>query len=144
MDLAGEWAEVLRAEAAGYAEVALTNIKREFPADVHHTMTAPGDFPFRPRARTPVFYGSLDWHSCVEMHWLLMRLLRTAADKVPTAAIRKALRAQFSPIALEAEAEYIAGRAGGASVLTAGAGRWRSSTRPSPGTTRTRRPGRPP
>jgi Protein of unknown function (DUF2891) len=109
VDLAGEWAEVLRAEAAGYAEVALTNIKREFPADVHHTMTAPGDFPFRPRARTPVFYGSLDWHSCVEMHWLLLRLLRTAADKVPTAAIRKALRAQFSPIALEAEADYIAG-----------------------------------
>ena len=74
MDLAAEWGELLRAEAAGYARVALANIKREFPADVHHTMSGPGDFPFRPRARTPVFYGSLDWHSCVEMHWLLVRL----------------------------------------------------------------------
>ncbi len=109
MDLAAEWGELLRAEAAGYAEVALTNIKREFPSSVHHTMTAPGDFPFRPRVRTPVFYGSYDWHSSVEMHWLLARLLRIAGDAVPAPAIRKALRAQFTPVALEAEAEYIGG-----------------------------------
>jgi hypothetical protein len=109
VDLAAGWGKVLRAEAAGYAQVALANIKREFPADVHHTMTAPGDFPFRPRARTPVFYGSLDWHSCVEMHWLLVRLLRTAGDSVPAPEITRALRAQFSPVALAVEAEYIAG-----------------------------------
>jgi hypothetical protein len=109
VDLAAEWGKLLHAEAAGYAEVALANIKREFPADVHHTMTAPGDFPFRPRARTPVFYGSLDWHSCVEMHWLLVRLLRTASDAVPASQIRKALRAQFTPVALAAEADYISG-----------------------------------
>jgi Protein of unknown function (DUF2891) len=112
VDLAAEWAEMLHTEAAGYAEVALANIKREFPSDVHHTMTAPGDFPFRPRARTPVFYGSLDWHSCVEMHWLLVRLLRTAADTVPAKQIRFALRAQFSRVALAAEAEYISGPGG--------------------------------
>lgn len=109
MDLAAEWCEVLRAEAAGYAEVALANIKREFPSGIHHTMTAPGDFPFRPRARTPVFYGSYNWHSCVEMHWLLVRLLRITADTVPARQIRTALRAQFTPVALEAEAEYISG-----------------------------------
>ncbi|HXZ75781.1 MAG TPA: DUF2891 domain-containing protein, partial [Streptosporangiaceae bacterium] len=109
MDLAAEWGELLRAEAAGYAEVAIANLKREFPSDVHHTMTGPGDFPFRPRARTPVFYGSLDWHSAVEMHWLLMRLLRTAGDNVPTPLIRKTLRAQFSPVALAVEADFMAG-----------------------------------
>ena len=109
MDLAAEWGKLLRAEAAGYAQVALANIKREFPADVRHTMTAPGDFPFRPRARTPVFYGSLDWHSCVEMHWLLVRLLRTVGDAVPAPEIQKVLRTQFSPVALAVEAEYIAG-----------------------------------
>jgi hypothetical protein len=109
VDLAAEWGKFLRAEAASYAGVALANIRREFPSDVHHTMTGPGDFPFRPRARTPVFYGSLDWHSCVEMHWLLVRLLRTAGDVVPAPQIRKALRSQFSPVALAVEAEYIAG-----------------------------------
>ena len=63
MELADDWAELLRAEAADYAQVALTNIRREFPSGVYHDMTAPGDFPFRPKARTPAFYGSYDWHS---------------------------------------------------------------------------------
>jgi len=52
VDLAARWRKLLRAEAGRYADVALANIKREFPADVHHTMTGPGDFPFRPRARS--------------------------------------------------------------------------------------------
>ena len=60
---------LLRANAPGYAAVALANIAREFPADVWHTVRGPDDLPRRPRERTPVFYGSFDWHSCVEMHW---------------------------------------------------------------------------
>lgn len=112
MDLAGEWGELLRREGAAYAQVALANIRREFPSGVYHTMTAPGDFPYRPRARTPVFYGSYDWHSCVEMHWLLVRLLRVAGDTVPVTEIRSALDTQFSPVALAAEAEFIGGRDG--------------------------------
>jgi Protein of unknown function (DUF2891) len=50
---------LLRANAATCARVALENISREFPSDVHHTMARPGDFPLRPRERTPVFFGSL-------------------------------------------------------------------------------------
>ena len=112
MDLAGEWAEALRRDGADYARVALANIRREFPSGLYHTMTAPGDFPYRPRARTPVFYGSYDWHSCVEMHWLLLRLLRAVPGDVPAADIRGALDAQFSPVALAAEAEFIGGPGG--------------------------------
>ena len=66
-------------------------------------MTEPGDFPARPAERTPVFYGSLDWHSCVEMHWLLVRLLRLAGDSVPAGEIRELLDAQFT-------ADKLAGR----------------------------------
>jgi hypothetical protein len=58
VDLSQEWSELLRGEAAGYAGAALASIRHEFPAVVAHTMTKPGDFPYRPRARTPVFYGS--------------------------------------------------------------------------------------
>src|SRR5262249_62107887 len=105
------------------------------------TMGGPGDFPFGPGARTPVFYGSLDWHSAVEMHWLLMRLLRTAGDDVPVQQIRKRLRAQFSPVALAVEADYIAGPGRTSQRPTAGAGRSRSSTRPGSGTTRRARGG---
>ena len=43
------------------------------------------------------------------MHWLLVRLLRAAGDDVPASKIRKTLRAQFSPVALAVEADYIAG-----------------------------------
>jgi hypothetical protein len=107
MGILAEREALLRANAADYAQVALSNIEREFPSDVHHMMQAPGDFPYRPRERTPVFYGSLDWHSCVEMHWLLVRLLRYAGDHVPQQAIRAALDAHFTAEGLAAEAQFI-------------------------------------
>jgi hypothetical protein len=98
----------LSAEAAGYARQALENIGREFPAYVIVLMNGPGDIPQRPRDRTPVFFGSLDWHSCVEMHWVLVRLLKVAGDAVPSAVIRATLDAQFTPEGLAAEAEFMA------------------------------------
>ena len=104
-----DWTQVLRAEAGSYARVALANIRREFPSGVYHTMKAPGDFPYRPRALTPAFYGSFDWHSSVEMHWLLVRLLRVATDDVPADEIRVVLGAHFERVALAAEEEFITG-----------------------------------
>jgi Protein of unknown function (DUF2891) len=103
-----EWIATLHANAAGYAQVALANIAREFPSDMRYVMTAPGDFPSRPRDVTPVFYGSFDWHSCVEMHWLLVRLLRAAPDHVPDTEIRATLSGRFTADALQAEARFIA------------------------------------
>jgi hypothetical protein len=107
-ELVSEWAAVLRREAAGYARVAMDNIGREFPTVARHLMTGPDDLPVRPRELTPVFYGSFDWHSCVEMHWLLVRLLRAAGDAVPAAEIRAVLDAQFTEAGLAAEAALIA------------------------------------
>ena len=102
-----EWSEVLRQNAGVYAGVALHNIEREFPSDVWHRMQGPEDMPKRPRERTPVFFGSYDWHSCVEMHWLLVRLLRVVPEAVPEAEIRAALSSHFTPEGLEREAEFI-------------------------------------
>jgi Protein of unknown function (DUF2891) len=107
--LMDDWTRALHAEAASYARVALANVGREFPSGVSHTMKAPGDFPYRPRARTPVFYGSFDWHSCVQMHWLLVRLLRVAAGAVPASEIRAVLGRRFQRVALAAEERFIAG-----------------------------------
>src|SRR5258708_7741065 len=104
-----EWSEILTQNAAAYARVAIDNIGREFPSGIYHTMTAPGDFPHRPGARTPVFYGSYDWHSCVEMHWLLVRLLRTVPGSVPADEVRATLSRQFQPDAVAFEAAFIAG-----------------------------------
>jgi Protein of unknown function (DUF2891) len=108
MDLAAEWLDRLRPEADGYARLALENIAREFPTLVSALMTAPGQFPDRPRDRTPVFYGSFDWHSCVEMHWVLVRLLKTHRNVVPADRIRAVLDAQLTPEGLRHEAEYAA------------------------------------
>jgi hypothetical protein len=63
-------------ELAGpYLDVALANITREFPVYPWFIATRPGTYPTHREAH-PVFYGSFDWHSCVEMHWVIMRLLR--------------------------------------------------------------------
>jgi hypothetical protein len=103
---------ILQEQAAAYAQLALANIGREFPTLQIYLMTGPGDIPARPSERTPVFYGSLDWHSCVEMHWLLVRLLRLTAGAVPVDEITAALDAQFTPAKLAAEARFVASRDG--------------------------------
>jgi len=102
----------LRPELDGYARLALDNIGREFPSYVTVLLTGPGEFPARPRDRTPVFYGSFDWHSCVEMHWVLVRLLKVAADAIPAAGIRAALDRQFTSAGLRAEAEFMRTKGG--------------------------------
>jgi hypothetical protein len=106
--VAAECRDILHEQAAAYAQVAVANIGREFPSLLSHLMSGPGDFPARPAERTPVFYGSLDWHSCVEMHWLLVRLLRLAGDAVPAGEIRELLDAQFTADKLAAEAGFVA------------------------------------
>lgn len=69
----------LRDVAGAYMNVALTNITREFPVFPWYIATRPGPYPTHREAH-PVFYGSFDWHSCVEMHWVLVRLLRSIPD----------------------------------------------------------------
>jgi hypothetical protein len=113
-DLAAGWLDRLRPELAGYARAALGNIAREFPSLIVVTMTAPGDFPARPRERNPVFYGSFDWHSCVEMFWLLVRLLKVAPDDVPGNQIRRVLDARLTADGLRAEADFMATPGGAA------------------------------
>jgi hypothetical protein len=102
------WEGLLQANAASYARLAMANIDREFPSDVWHVAHAPDDLPRRPRERTPVFWGSFDWHSCVEMHWLLVRLLRVLPDAIPAAEVRALLERQLQPGPLAAEAAFIA------------------------------------
>jgi hypothetical protein len=109
---APDWGRMLRDEAAAYAGVALANIAREFPTMVLDVLDGPDQVLARPRDETPVFYGSFDWHSCVEMHWLLVRLLRVAGDAVPASEIRAALDGQFTVAGLAAEAAAVSGRIG--------------------------------
>jgi hypothetical protein len=103
----GTWEAWLVDGAASYARVALDNIDREYPNDVRYLLRSPSDVAARPRARNPAFYGSFDWHSCVEMHWVLARLGRLDLPGVPVAEIREALDAHLSAAALVSEARYL-------------------------------------
>jgi hypothetical protein len=94
---------LLRARAEEFAKVILENVRREFPNHISHLMSGPGDLPNRPKDVYPAFYGCLDWHSCVEMHWAAVRLLRTAPDQVPAAEIRAVLDEHLTADNIEVE-----------------------------------------
>jgi hypothetical protein len=92
--------------AGGYAAVALRNLTTEFPHATQHVVRGPAD-PARPRDLHPVFHGAFDWHSCVHMHWLLVRLVSAHGSAVDGAAIVSTLDGTLAPAALRAEAAYL-------------------------------------
>jgi hypothetical protein len=61
--------------AGRWAELALGNVAQPYPYKLDQLLRADTD-ALPPRAIHPVFWGSYDWHSCVHMHWTLVRLLR--------------------------------------------------------------------
>jgi hypothetical protein len=96
--------ELLVEQAAGFAATAVANLRREFPYYLSRLMKEPGDFPRAPRDIHPAFATSFDWHSCVEMHWLLVRLLRTVPEVLDEAEIRGVLDANLTEAKLALEA----------------------------------------
>jgi hypothetical protein len=53
--------------ASRFAKIALSHVTREQPNVIAHVS---------PRSVHPIFFGSLDWHSCVHSYWLLATLHR--------------------------------------------------------------------
>ena len=64
-----------RALAGRWAEVALANVAQSYPYKLDQLLHDDGDVR-PPAVLHPAFCGSYDWHSCVHMHWTLVRLLR--------------------------------------------------------------------
>jgi hypothetical protein len=96
--------------ASRFAAVALDNVVREYPNKLDHVMNGDADVA-SPRTLHPAFYGSYDWHSCVHMHWLLARLLRTVPSLPQAPAIVARLDSHLSAEAIAGEVAYLA-RAG--------------------------------
>jgi len=67
------------ATASRLAAIALANVGREYPNHPGHALESDADAR-PPRELHPAFYGSYDWHSCVHMHWLLVRVRRLFPD----------------------------------------------------------------
>jgi len=95
--------------ASIYMESILASIQQEYPNQMQHMMTGPDDRP-TPREAHPAFYGCFDWHSSVEMHWALIRLLRLTPKAIDTTKAMTALSTHLTKSALNQEAAYLRSR----------------------------------
>ena len=93
--------------ASRLARIALGHVAREYPNVLVHAIRGPGELG-APRQLHPIFYGSLDWHSCVHGHWLLATLLRLHPDLPEAAAIRARFDEGFTAEAVAGEVAYLA------------------------------------
>ncbi|OXM46099.1 DUF2891 domain-containing protein [Amycolatopsis alba] len=100
-----ERSRLLRTSARDLAETALANVVREYPHHESHWHFENVPIP-SPKQSHPCFYGSFDWHSCVEMFWVLVRLLRHHPDLVPAAEIRSVLNDHLTAEALAGEVAF--------------------------------------
>ncbi len=100
-------ASILRERAADYVNVVLENITREYPNMPYFVATGPGPYPTH-REFHPAFYGCFDWHSCVEMHWAVVRLLRCFPNAVPGDEARSTLDELLTAENIAAEVRFFA------------------------------------
>jgi hypothetical protein len=101
-----------QATATKLASLALRNIRREFPAAILHVAGSKRESRRSQRDLHPSFYGCLDWHSSVETHWSLVRLmwLFPTARFVPR--VVRELSKSFAAGSISAEARYVAAHPG--------------------------------
>lgn len=92
--------------APRYAQIALLNVQQEYPNKLDHVMNDAKEVR-SPRDLHPAFYGSFDWHSSVHMHWLLVRLLRSAPDFIDHNSINTILDSHLSPLSIAGEIAYL-------------------------------------
>src|SRR5271165_2025314 len=93
--------------AEQFAKIALGHVTREFPNKLEHVLGRPEDLA-TPRALHPIFFGSLDWHSCVHAHWLLARILRRFPALTEADRIRDHFSTAFTPDNVSVELAYLA------------------------------------
>jgi Protein of unknown function (DUF2891) len=96
---------ILRERAAEYVRVALVNVTREYPHMPYFVAGGPDDYRTH-RQLHPAFYGCFDWHSCVEMEWAVVRLLRYFPAAVPDGEARTTFDALLTPAHLAREVEF--------------------------------------
>jgi hypothetical protein len=93
--------------AERFAAVALANLVREYPNKQDHVLDGDGDH-LPSRVLHPAFHASFDWHSCVHMHWLLVRVRRLHPDVPQRATIDALLDAHLTPENVAGECAYLA------------------------------------
>lgn len=95
----------LRRLAPAWAEVARRTVVRPYPHGLSHVLASEQDLVSH-RELHPSFYGSFDWHSAVEMHWVLVRLWPFLPPAVAE-TVREVLDRHLNPEPLAVEADYL-------------------------------------
>src|ERR1700741_939923 len=92
--------------AERFANLALACVHKEYPNKLSHSLNSDADVA-PPHKLTPAFYGCFDWHSSVDGHWLLVRLVQTFPEANFVPAAREALRQSLTPQNIAQEAAYL-------------------------------------
>ncbi len=92
--------------ASDFARLALSHTRREYPNLIHHVLSGPNDVR-APRELHPIFFGSLDWHSCVHGYWLLATVLRLFPENAEAPEIGELFDAQLTPAKVRGELAYV-------------------------------------
>jgi hypothetical protein len=96
--------------AQGFAATALANVQAAYPFHLVHFARNAADL-HPPDALHPAFFGSYDWHSCVHMHWTLVRLWTLAPELAACPQIEAQLDARLTPDRIAGELHYFTARA---------------------------------
>lgn len=102
-------ATTLRQVASAYAATIIHAVQQEYPNSMQHVIKSPDDRP-TPRELHPAFYGCFDWHSSVEMHWALIRLLRLVPEHLDQSGAVAVLENHLTGSALLQETKYLLSR----------------------------------
>ncbi|ART63132.1 DUF2891 domain-containing protein [Kushneria marisflavi] len=89
----------------GLAHMALGHVEREYPNLVTHMMRGAHDIA-APSTLHPIFYGSLDWHSCVHSYWLLVRVSRLYPTSEIAARVQALLQRNITTEKVAGELAY--------------------------------------
>ncbi len=94
------------ARARGFVRLALSNVQAEYPFHLAHFARNPSDLG-GPRDLHPLFGASYDWHSCVHMHWTLVRCRRRFPSLAEADAIDAHFDRQFTQPRVAGEIAYL-------------------------------------
>lgn len=88
-----------------WLELAIKNIQLEFPHFAWIVADSADDYAIH-RDLHPTFFGSFDWHSCVEMYWVAVRLMRLFPNLPAEAEAREVIENLLTVENIAKETEF--------------------------------------
>lgn len=97
--------QLLEEHADRWLALAIDNILLEYPHNPWIIATGPESYRLH-RDAHPVFFGSFDWHSCVEMYWVAIRLMRLFPGLPQESRARSVIDSLITPHKVACEAGF--------------------------------------